>query len=495
MTAPASAPGRPPTLVRGLSLLDSVLLMAGGIIGSAIFLAVSDVAAPLASPTLFIFVWILGGAITLLACFAFAELAAMFPNSGGQYVYLREAYGEFYAFLFGWMVLFINFSGTVAALSVGFATYFDEVVPFGAGGELFRLGPLAPTRGQLVALAAIAVMTWVNVVGLRRAATLQNIATWMKFAAIAIFVVFGFALGKGSTAHFSTPAPPAHPLPLVFAIGLALNGVFWAYDGWNYIVCAAGEVKDPQRNIPRALVLGVVAVGVVYISLNVVYLYALPLAAIQPARTVAQSAAIALFSPAVGRWMSLLIAVSCFGAASCCTLAGARVVYAMACDRAFLPKLAYVHPRYRTPSLALIVLGAWSAIAGAQRSLRRALHLRDVRGRDRLRGHRGRSVRAAPQASGDAASVSLHRLSLGAGVVSDRHDVGGDRGVRTPERGGRRSGDHAHRGAGVSVLEAALDSNADHWRYFRIFRTWYPAWSVGSFLTCLSETLRTTLPP
>jgi len=364
VTAPTQATGSAPdaTLVRGLSLLDSVLLMAGGIIGSAIFLAVSDIAEPLGSPALFIFVWILGGAITLLACFAFAELGAMFPNSGGQYVYLREAYGEFYAFLFGWMVLFINFSGTVAALAVGFITYLDELLPFGAKEELFRAGPFAPTRGQLLALVAIAFMTWVNVVGLRRAATLQNVATWMKFAAIAIFVGFGFALGKGSTAHFSAPAPPAHPLPLVFAIGLALNGVFWAYDGWNYVACAAGEVKDPQRNIPRALVLGVVAVGIVYISLNLVYLYAVPLAAIQPARTIAQTAASALFSSALGRWMSLLVAVSCFGAASCCTLAGARVVYAMACDRAFLPKLAYVHPRYHTPSRALIALGAWSGL-------------------------------------------------------------------------------------------------------------------------------------
>ncbi len=360
MQVPSRAPDA--GLVRGLSLLDSVLLLAGGIIGSAIFLAVSDIAEPLGSPALFIFAWILGGAITLLACFAFAELGAMFPNSGGQYVYLREAYGEFYAFLFGWMVLFINFSGTVAALAVGFITYLDELVPFGAKQELFRAGPFAPTRGRLLALAAIAFMTWINVVGLRRAATLQNVATWMKFAAIAIFVCFGFVLGKGSIAHFSTPAPPAHPLPLMIAMGLALNGVFWAYDGWNYIVCAAGEVKDPQHNIPRALVLGVAAVGIVYICLNLVYLYAVPLAAIQPARTVAQTAASALFSPALGRWMSLLVAVSCFGAASCCTLAGARVVYAMACDHAFLPSLAYVHPRYHTPSRALIVLGVWSGL-------------------------------------------------------------------------------------------------------------------------------------
>jgi APA family basic amino acid/polyamine antiporter len=352
---------RETTLVRGLSLLDSVLLLAGGIIGSAIFLAVSDVAEHLASPVLFIFVWILGGAITLLACLAFAELAAMFPNSGGQYVYLREAYGEFYAFLFGWMVLFINFSGTVAALAVGFATYLDEVLPYGASQHIFNAG-FVPTRGQLLALGAIGIITSVNVVGLRRAATLQNVATWMKFAAIAVFVAFGFAIGKGSASHFSMPAPSTHPMPVLLAVALALNGIFFAYDGWNYIVCAAGEVKDPQRNIPRALVLGVAAVGIVYVTLNLIYVYALPLSEIQQARTIAKSAAIKLFSPELGRWMSLLIAISCFGAASACTLAGARVVYAMACDRAFFPKLSHVHPRYRTPSKALMVLGAWSGV-------------------------------------------------------------------------------------------------------------------------------------
>ena len=351
-----------PTLIRGLSLMDSVLLLVGGIIGSAVFLAVSDVAEHLADPRLFLGVWVLGGAISLLACFAFAELGAMFPSAGGQYIYLREAYGEFYGFLFGWMVLFINFSGTTAALCVGFATYGDEVIPYGAKQILFTLGAWSPTRGQLVAVLAIGFVTWVNVVGLRRAATFQNIATWMKFAAIAAFVTLGFAIGKGSAANFSTPAPMEHPTALPIALVVALTGVFWAFDGWNYITCAAGEVKDPQRNIPRALVLGVIAVGVIYLSLNVAYLYAVPLARIKQERTIAQAAAMTLFSPAAGRWMSLLITISCFGAASACTLAGARVVYAMACDRAFFPRLSYVHPRYRTPSLALIVLGAWSGV-------------------------------------------------------------------------------------------------------------------------------------
>ncbi len=350
------------TLVRGLSLLDSVLLLVGGIVGSGIFLAVSDVAEPLSSPALFLGVWVIGGGITLLACFAFAELGAMFPDSGGQYVYLREAYGEFYGFLFGWMVLFINFSGTTAALGVGFATYLDEVLPYGARLALFTTGSWTLTRGQVMAVLSIAVLTWVNVIGLRRVATLQNIATWMKFAAIAVFVSLGFVIGKGGDpSHFSTPVP-ATPLPLLFAVAVALNGVFFAYDGWTYVPCAAGEVKEPQRNIPRALVIGVVAVGLIYVCLNLVYLYALPLQHIKEERTIAQATAMTLFSPGAGRWMSLLISVSCFGAASACTLAGARVVYAMACDRAFFPQLSYVHPRYRTPSRALIVLGAWSAL-------------------------------------------------------------------------------------------------------------------------------------
>lgn len=360
-STPALPVAERPTLIRELSLLDSVLLLVGGIIGSAVFLAVSDVAEHLRSPGLFLAVWVIGGAISLLACFAFAELGAMFPNSGGQYVYLREAYGEFYGFLFGWMVLFINFSGTVAALAVGFATYSDEILPYGAGQALFHAGRWAPNRGQLVAVLAIALLTWVNVVGLRRAATFQNVATWMKFAAIAVFVTLGVTIGKGSAANFSTPAP-APPIPLLFAVVVALNGVFFAYDGWNYITCAAGEVQHPQRNIPLALVLGVIAVGVIYVSLNVVYLYAMPLAAIKEERTIAKAAAMTLFSPGVGRWMSLLIATSCLGAALACILAGARVVYAMACDRSFFPQMSYVHPRYRTPSLALAVLGAWSGV-------------------------------------------------------------------------------------------------------------------------------------
>jgi APA family basic amino acid/polyamine antiporter len=349
-------------LVRGLSLLDSVLLLVGGIVGSGIFLAVKGAAQPLRHPAAFLGIWVLGGAISLLACFAFAELGAMYPESGGQYVYLREAYGEFWAFLFGWMVFSVNFTGTIAALGVGFAEYSEAIFPYGAARTLFAVSGWTLTRSQLVALAVIALLTWANVVGLRRAAVLQNIATWMKFAAIGVFVLLGFAFGRGSSAHFTTAAPAAAPVGTLFAVALALNAVFWAYDGWNYIACTAGEVRDPQRNIPRALVIGIGLVAMIYVGLNLVYVYALPLSGIAQEETVAQVAAVALFSPAAGRWISVLIAVSCFGAMSACILSGARVVYAMGCDGAFFRGMAYVHPRWRTPTVALIAQGIWSGV-------------------------------------------------------------------------------------------------------------------------------------
>jgi len=352
-----------PSLIRGLSLVDSVLLLIGGIIGSAIFLAERDVAAPIPHPLWVIVVWIVGGAITLTACFAFAELGAMFPDSGGQYVYLREAYGDLPAFLFGWMVIAVNFSGTIAALCVGFAAYSEAIFPYGADQVLFSIGAWNPTRAQFVALVAIGVVTWVNVIGLRRAATMQNVATWMKFGAVAVFVILGLAIGRGSWSHLATPAAVVpHGADFLKGFGVALIAVFFAYDGWNYITCAAGEVKNPQRNIPLALVLGVCTVGAVYIAMTVVYVYALPIEKVASEATIAASAGTALFTPAVGRWVSVLIAVSCFGAASACTLAGARVVYAMGRDGVFFHAMGHVHPKFRTPDLALIAQGVWSGV-------------------------------------------------------------------------------------------------------------------------------------
>jgi basic amino acid/polyamine antiporter, APA family len=356
-----------PTLVRGLGLLDSVLLLASGIIGSSIFLTAKDIAGPLPHPALFLGVWVLGGIISLFGCVAFAELGSMFPESGGQYVYLREAYGDLVAFLYGWMLFSVANGGSIAALCVAAAAYSGQVFPVVSQDHIVvTLAGVVITRAHLFALLLIAFVTYVNVVGLRWGALLQNVSTWTKFSAMAAFVILGFAIGKGSWSNFNPHGASLtmglHPAQLISAMGIALIAVFWAYDGWVYITWVAGEVKEPRRNVPRSMVLGVLAVGAIYVAMNFTYLYALPLKEIAQHETIAHAAATALFSPRAAIWLSLMIAVSCFSAAATCTLSGARVYLAMARDGVFFKRMAEIHPRWRTPAFSLIGQGIWAAL-------------------------------------------------------------------------------------------------------------------------------------
>ena len=364
--SPEGGSGKQPTLVRGLSLLDSVLLLVSGIIGSSIFLTAKDIAGPLPQPVLFLLVWVLGALISLCACFAFAELGSMFPDSGGQYIFLREAYGDLVAFLYGWMLFAVANGGSIAALSVASAAYAGNVFPFVSQERVvFSLLGIAFTRAHLFGLLLIAVLTYVNVIGLRWGALLQNVSTWTKYVAMAAFVVLGFAIGKGHWSNFhangvplSTGLGPAH---LISALGVGLIAVFWAYDGWVYITWVAGEVKEPRKNVPRAMVLGVLAVGTIYVAMNLTYLYALPMQEIAKHETIAHAAAAALFSPRWAGWLSMMIAISCFSAAATCTLSGARVYLAMAQDGVFFKRMAVIHPKWRTPAFSLIGQGIWAA--------------------------------------------------------------------------------------------------------------------------------------
>jgi basic amino acid/polyamine antiporter, APA family len=360
-----------PTLIRGLSLLDSVLLLVGGIIGSSIFLTAKDVAVALPHPSLFLLVWVLGAVISLFGCVAFAELGSMFPDSGGQYVYLREAYGDLVAFLYGWMLFSVGNGGSIAALAVGSAAYLSGIIPaISQEHVVFAASGLVVNRAHIVALIMIAVVTWVNVVGLRRGAVLQNITTWAKFAAIAGFVILGFAIGKGDWHHFHAPQSAAvgglaasmSPLQLLSAFGIALIAVFWAYDGWVYITWVAGEVKEPRRNVPRSMVIGVLIVAAVYIAMNVTYLYALPVHEVAKHDTIVAAAAETLFSARASVWLSVVIALSCFGGLACAVMSCPRVYYAMALDGIFFPRMAQVHPKWRTPAFALIGQAIWAAV-------------------------------------------------------------------------------------------------------------------------------------
>jgi len=364
---PGTSNGKP-SLVRGLSLLDSVLLLVSGIIGSSIFLTAKDIAGPLPHPFWFFLVWVMGGAISLCACVAFAELGSMFPDSGGQYIYLREAYGDLVAFLYGWMLFAVANGGSIAALSVASAAYMGNIIPaISQRHVIFSLAGYPFTRAHAVGLLLIAILTCVNVLGLRRGALLQNISTWTKFTAMAVFVVLGFAIGKGHWSNFSAHAAGGLSMglslgQLISAFGVGLIAVFWAYDGWVYVTWVAGEVKDPRRNVPLAMVLGVLAVGTIYLAMNMTYVYAMPLNEIARYETIAHAAATRLFSPAAAVWLSAMIAISCFSAAAACTLSGSRVYLAMAQDGVFFRRMAVIHPKWRTPAFSLIGQGIWAAV-------------------------------------------------------------------------------------------------------------------------------------
>ena len=378
MSTAVSATTNPPTLVRALTLKDAVLLVVGGVIGSGIFITSNTVATVLPSPVLFLGIWLAGAFVCYLAALSFAELGAMYPEAGGQYVYLREAFGDVAAFLYGWMMFIAGSTGGISTLTVGFAEYLDRVIPMRAHDALWTMtgfswksghfiaGTWHLTRGDVIAMTAIAALTAINVIGVKRAVHFQNAATWLKYLALAVFVVLGLLIGKGTTAHF-------YPLgiresfdhgiyPFMSAAGVAFIAVFWCYDGWVYVSWAAGEIRDPERNIPRSLILGLGAIALIYALINVVYLYALPLSDIARQETVGQAAAQALFSPATAVWMSLVIAIACLGAACSNILAGARVVYAMAHDGAFFRRMGEVHPRYHTPAFALIAQGILACV-------------------------------------------------------------------------------------------------------------------------------------
>ena len=353
-----------PTLVRGISLTDAVLLLVGGTIGSGIFLTSSDVAGSVRTPLLFMLAWVVGMVVSVLASLSMAELGAMYPEAGGQYIYLREAFGEFPAFLYGWMIITINVTGSIAAIAAGFASYAGSISPvLSASRPVWSIGGWTLNMGHVIAIVAICFLTFINIVGLRPAVILQNVATWAKFAAIAAFLLLGFAVGHGNWSNLRLSIPgEVSTKALMSGFGVALIAVFWVYDGWVYISWISGEVKQPERNIPRSLIISVSLVGAMIIGMNVLYLYAMPLQTMATQRTVAETAAQMLFFPEAGRWLGMLVAISCFGAAASCVMSGARVYYAMAKDGVFFHKLAEVHPRWRTPVFSLIVQCVWSCV-------------------------------------------------------------------------------------------------------------------------------------
>ncbi len=338
-------------LPRVLGLLDIVGILVGTVIGSGIFIVPATVAAQVHSPALMLSVWIVGGVLSFFGALVFSELGAMFPQAGGMYVYLRESYGGLIAFLFGWTLFLVIECGSIATLSMAFASkYLPYFIPLG------RVGIKA------VALVLIAILTAVNYAGTRYGARLQNVLMFIKFAAIVgvSIVVLGF--GGGSVDHFVTPAAPPLSGALLSSFGVALVATLWAYKGWEAATFTAGELKDPQRNLPLGLFAGTLLVIGLYLLANVAYLWVLPAPEIARSSRIAADAMQKAVGGAGAGIVAFVILFSITGAANGNLLTAPRVFYAMANDGVFFRQFARVHQRFVTPYVSIVATGVWAGV-------------------------------------------------------------------------------------------------------------------------------------
>jgi APA family basic amino acid/polyamine antiporter len=329
-------------LKRELRLWDATFLVVSGVIGSGIFLTPGAIAGLLPHPGVILAVWAVGGLLSLAGALANAELAAMFPRAGGDYVYLREAYHPLAGFLVGWLSFFVIYAGTIATLAAGFAAGLAQFVPLSGGG---RLG---------VAVAVTLAVSALNYIGVRWGARANNLGAVLKVAALVGFAVFGAIWGSGDLANLRPLVGEASGISLA-AFGLALSPVLFSYLGWNSSVYVASEIRNPSRTLPRSLFLGVGICTLVYLLVNAVYLFAIPAEALSGEANAGEAAARALFGAQGATLVGILVLISILGTLNATVLIGPRIAYAMALDRLFFPGVDRAHASYRTPWVAIAV--------------------------------------------------------------------------------------------------------------------------------------------
>jgi APA family basic amino acid/polyamine antiporter len=345
----AVAPGQ---LRRILGLWDLVLMIVGTVIGSGIFLVPGAVLRAVGnSVPMALAVWLAGGALSLLGALTYGELSAMKPQAGGLYVFIRDCYGPFPAFLFGWTMFFVISSGSIATLAVAFGNYL---------GEFVQLSALAIKN---VAILMILVITVVNVLGTRQSANLLNVTTTIKVGAI--LAVGTVLLIRGTYSVLGGATSENHGAPGIVGFGLAMISVLWAYEGWQYVTYTAGETVNPQRIFPLAFLIGTGALIAIYLFANLGYVAALGASGVSESTRVAASALGAVVSQGAGKLVAVAILISMFSAANAIILNAPRVYYAMAKDGLFFDSMSRIHPRFGTPALAVCAAGMWSAILAA----------------------------------------------------------------------------------------------------------------------------------
>lgn len=385
-----ATPPSTPHFQRALTLFDAIMLVTGSMIGSGIFIVSADIARQVGSAGWLLVVWLLTGLITTAGAVSYGELAAMFPKVGGQYVYLREAFGRLVAFLYGWTLFLVIQTGVIAAVAVAFAKFLGVLWPWSSvTNVLFQVGPLALSSAQVVAITLIVGITALNAQGVRTGKVIQNVLGSTKLVALALLIVFGVVLGLNHAAVQANfhdvwaaarhPAAGGGALPLgagalVIAIGMAMSGSLFSSDSWNNIGFAGEEIQNPERTLVRSMVIGTGIVTVLYILLNIVYLLVLPLAGSPEAATVAgrgimyakdDRVATAVAESVLGApgayVMAILIMLSTFGANNGIILSGARAYFAMAKDGLFFPGLARLNPA-GVPSRALWAQCLWASL-------------------------------------------------------------------------------------------------------------------------------------
>jgi basic amino acid/polyamine antiporter, APA family len=355
----AREPAPAEELTRGLNLWDTSLLVLGLVVGGGIFLTPTAIAKSLPSSPWILAAWIVGGLLSIAGGFVYAEMGAMIPKSGGMYVYIREAFGDLPAFLYAWVAYWVILAGSDAAVAAGFAEYLSVFFPgLSSTHVVLAFGPIAITAAQVVAVVAVLVLTATHYVGVREGARIQGLFTTLILLAL-IWIAVGGALAPAPSAPAA--ASPAAPITAA-AFGTAMIAVFWCFYGWNEIVAAAGEVARPERNLPIALLVGTGLVTVLYVGVNAAFLKAIPPAEMA---TVAQPAAVAatrLFGPSAASIIALAVTAAALGCLSAGIVPGPRIVYALSKDGLFPKAFARVHPRFRTPSFALVVQAIWMSL-------------------------------------------------------------------------------------------------------------------------------------
>lgn len=335
-------------LQQKLNLYGLTMIAVGSCIGAGIFVAPGQIVRALPNPTLILLVWMLGGLMSLLGALTFAELGGMYPKSGGVYVYLKEAYGSIAGFLYGWIVLLVINTGALAGLCVAFAEYMKIFAP-----GMSEVTKTAIAAGTMLGLTAI------NILGVHVSQGLSNLFTGLKLAAIAAIVVVGLIYYDPVKVPVDFSLSQGVPDHLVTAMLTGLIGVFFSVGGWHHASYVAGEAINPRRTVPLAMLFGVLIVTAAYLTINFVYMRLLPLPAIAATQTVAGDAVAAVFSWG-GKAVAIAIALSIFGTISIYTMSAPRIYYAMAQDGVFFKQLADVHPRWRTPVIAMLTQVVWA---------------------------------------------------------------------------------------------------------------------------------------